>query len=114
MNLSKQSVDKELFSGEQSSKENTDCSSIELYRQDGYFCFYCTDNNYNYKYLEYKKSLLKPLMRPLTIYNKDRFNSLYLENKYKDIIQDKICSDGKSINDVYEIVKIEERIEIEK
>jgi hypothetical protein len=104
MNLSKQIED----------KENTDCSSIELYRQDGYFCFYCTDNNYNYKYLEYKKSLLKPLMKPLTIYNKDRFNSLYLENKYKDIIQDKICSDGKSINDVYEIVKVEERIEIEK
>jgi len=124
MNLLKKSVDKELFSGVQTKEntlfsgtiveENTDCSSIELYRQDGYFCFYCTDNNYNYKYLEYKKSLLKPLMKPLTIYNKDRFNSLYLENKYKDIIQDKICSDGKSINDVYEIVKVEERIEIEK
>jgi hypothetical protein len=119
-----ESGDKKLFSGVLT-KENTlfsgtiveeytDCSSIELNRQNGYFCFYCTDNNYNYKYLEYKKSLLKPLMKPLTIYNKDRFNSLYLENKYKDIIQDKICSDGKSINDVYEIVKVEERIEIEK
>jgi hypothetical protein len=96
-------------------KNNKDYSEIELSRKNGYYSFYCTDmKNYNKILLEYKKKELLPIMHPITIYNNNKFTSIYLENKYKNIIQDKIINDKQVIDNVDIIQKIEHRKEIIK
>jgi hypothetical protein len=50
-------------------------------------------------------------MKPIVIYSNNTFNKLSFENKYKKIIETEIEIFNKTLNDVYKIIKIENRYE---
>jgi len=88
-------------------------SHINIEHERGYYWFISTldedDDVYDAELVEYKKQILEPSMKPIVIYSNNTFNKLSFENKYKKIIDTELKIFNKTLNDVYKIIKIENR-----
>ena len=90
-------------------------SYINLERERGYYWFTSMldedEDGYDAEVAQYKKNKLTPKMKPIVIYSNNTFNKLSFENKYKKLIEDEIKIFNKTLNDVKNILKIEDRYE---
>lgn len=87
--------------------------NIEIDLDRGYYNF-----NYDEDEEDYEKKVngyiidrLTPKMKPIIIYNNNKFNNASLEIKYKSIIEKEINKYDKKWSDIIKIVKVEERYE---
>lgn len=90
-------------------------SYINLHKEKKYYCFYSIldedDDGYDTDFTQYKKEVLEPSMKPIVIYSNKKFHKLSFENKYKQIVEDKLKLSNKSLNDVSKIINVEHRYE---
>ena len=93
--------------------DDTYYSNIKLEHNNYYFSYKLDEDEFyedtDEIYKDLIKSELKPKMKPIMIYNNNRFNKLFYENKYKKFIEYMIKEKNKEWNDIREIVKVEER-----
>jgi hypothetical protein len=104
-------IDKDLHIYDYNNKE---ISYINIERERGYWIISALDEDedgYDEQNIQYKKQHLEPSMKPIVIYSNNTFNKLSFENKYKKIIETEIEIFNKTLNDVYKIIKIENRYE---
>lgn len=90
-------------------------SYINLDHKRGYYWFSSLLNDdedgYNKELTEYINNVLDSNIEPIIIYNNNTFSKLSFENKYKQMIEDKLNFFNKTWNDVSKIIKIENRYE---
>jgi hypothetical protein len=99
--------------------EDSTSFDIELERDRGYFDFYMDEDepNYEEKYREYIQSVLSNEMKPIVIFKDKEFSTLFLENKYKLLIEEELNSFNKNRDlkmewtNIKKIVKKESRWE---
>ena len=88
-------------------------SHINLEHERGYYWFISSldkdEDGYDSEYAQYIESILEPRMKPILIYSNNTFNKLSFEQKYKKMIEDDIKRFNKSLSDVKQIIKIEDR-----
>ena len=104
-------IDKNLHIYDYNDRE---ISYINVERERGYWSISSLDEDedgYAEEIIQYKKQHLEPSMTPIVIYSNNKFNKLSSENKYKKIIETEIEIFNKTLNDVYKIIKIENRHE---
>ncbi len=104
-------IDKDLHIYDYNNKE---ISYINIERERGYWIISALDEDedgYDEQNIQYKKQYLQPSMKPIVIYSNNTFNKLSFENKYKKIIEGELEIFNKTLNDVYKIIKIENRYE---
>jgi hypothetical protein len=104
-------IDKDLHIYDYNNKE---ISYINIERERGYWIISALDEDedgYDEQNIQYKKQHLQPSMKPIVIYSNNTFNKLSFENKYKKIIEGDLEIFNKTLNDVYKIIKIENRYE---
>jgi len=89
---------------------------VEQSRGDFFFNLDEDEHDYEEQYEEYIKDVLTPEMKPITIYENNKFINSRLENKYKSSIQGEIDMYNKShetrvdLEDVLDIIKMETRL----
>lgn len=92
-------------------------SHIQLEHEKGYYWFTHLldededEDGYYEELSEYIKEQLTPRMKPIVIYSNKNFNKLSFENKYKKMIENDLKLYNKTLDDVYQIIKIENRYE---
>ena len=99
--------------------EDSTSFQIELERDNGYFDFYMDEDepNYEEKYKDYIQLTLSDIMKPIIIFKDKEFSSLFLEKKYKLLIEDEINrinrfnKNRKEWTNIKKIVKKESRWE---
>ena len=105
-------IDKNLHIYDYNDNEIT---HINVEHERGYYWFVSLldedEDGYDKEYAEYIKDQLTPSMKPIIIYSNKTFNKLSFENKYKKFIEDDIKIFNKTLNDVKNILKIENRYE---
>ena len=104
-------IDKDLHIYDYNNKE---ISYINVEHERGYWSISSLDEDedgYEEEIIQYKNQYLEPSMNPIVIYSNNTFNKLSFENKYKKIIETEIEIFNKTLNDVYKIIKIENRHE---
>ena len=92
---------------------------VELERNNGYFNFNIDSDDPKYEELEeeYIDNMLRPSIKPIVIYNIDKFINNKYEIKYKDMIDDRLKlynkqnEHKKEWNDIRKITKVERRYE---
>ena len=93
------------------------CIQIEQSRGDFFFSLDEDEADYEEKYDEYIKDALTPEMKPIIIYENNKFVNSRVENKYTSSIQEHIDIYNKShethvvFKDILDITKIETRVE---
>ena len=94
-------------------KNNYHYFSIELNRQKCYYNYDYDEDEEDYepKVNNYIKTCLIPLMKPIIIYNNDKFNKSMYETKYKSMIENEMNNHGKIWSDIIKIIKVESRFE---
>ena len=85
--------------------------TVELERHKGYYFYDGHDEDEQEKMDEYIKSILRPTMKPIIIYDNNNFNTLSFERKYKSLVEDKINERNKKWCDIKKIIKVERRYE---
>ena len=97
-------------------KNDKSTSYIQLESEGAYFYepnIDEDDENYEKIMEENIKEQLKSKMEPIIIYENNKFNTVNLENKYKNLIEDKLKNEGKNYEDIWKITKNEMRYERE-
>ena len=89
--------------------------TIELERHKGYYFYDGHDEDKQEKMDEYIKSILRPRMKPIIIYDNNEFISSKFETKYKDLIDNELqeSSDNLEWKHIREIAIMESRFERE-
>jgi hypothetical protein len=88
---------------------------VEYFKEDFYSGLDEDEHDYEEKYEEYIKYILTPEMKPIIIYENNKFINSRLENKYMSVIQERINIYNNSnetcigFNDIIDIIKIETR-----
>ena len=96
-----------------------DFTTIDLEVDPGYFHFSedVDDPDYDSKYKEYIIETLEPRMKPIIIYENNKFTTQKLQDKYKPLIEEELETYNKNREikkewkDIREIVKKEMRYE---
>lgn len=91
---------------------DTDYIKVELERDRQYYDFsYDQDElDFDEKEKEYKKNILIPQMKPISIYANGRFNKSSSEMKYTTVIENALhTTQSISWSNVSKIIKVEER-----
>ena len=104
-------IDKDLHIYDYNDRE---ISYINVEHERGYWSISSLDEDedgYDEEIIQYKKQHLEPSMNPIVIYSNNTFNKLSFENKYKKIIETDLEIFNKTLNDVYKIIKLENRYE---
>ena len=90
-------------------------SHINLDKEKGYYWFASIldedEDDYETEYKKYIEDTLQPKMNPILIYSNNSFNKLFLENKYKEMIERELNVLNKTWNDINKIIKVENRYE---
>jgi len=90
-------------------------SFVNLEHETGYYLFGSSldedEDEYETEFERYIEETLQPRMEPILIYSNNSFQKLSFENKYKKIIEGELEIFNKTLNDVYKIIKIENRYE---
>lgn len=97
-------------------KDDKNTSFIELEREGSYFYepnIDEDDENYEKIMEENIKEQLKSKMEPIIIYKNDKFSTVNLENKYKNLIENELKDKKKNLEDILKITKNEMRYERE-
>jgi hypothetical protein len=97
-------------------KNDKSTSYIELGREGAYFYepnIDEDDENYEKIIDENIKEQLKSNMKPIIIYDNNKFNTINLENKYKKLIEDELKNKEKNYEHILKITKNEMRYERE-
>jgi hypothetical protein len=84
--------------------------TIELERHKGYYSYDDYDEDEE-KLDEYTKSILRPTMKPMIIYDNESFKKISFERMYKSLVEDKINEHNKKWCDIKKIIKVERRYE---
>ena len=93
--------------------ENDYYLSLEIDRERGYYHYVydSDDEDYETKVDEYIKKCLIPIMKPIILYNNNKFNKSNYETKYKSIVEKYMNDYGKQFSDITKIIKVELRYE---
>lgn len=94
---------------------DTEYLDLEYNRQRCYY-YYSYDEdeeNYEEKVSEYINDILTPKMKPIVLYEKNRFIQLSFETKYKTMVDHEIKKNNMTWGHIHKIVKVEERYERE-
>ena len=84
--------------------------TIELERYKGYYSYNEYDEDEE-KLDEYIKSVLRPTIKPIVVYDNNNFKKLSFQTIYKYLIEEKINEHNKKWSDVKKIIKVERRYE---
>jgi hypothetical protein len=105
-------IDKDLHIYDYNDNE---ISYINLEHERGYYWFSSLfdedEDGYDAELAKYIETRLEPSMKPIVIYSNNTFHKLSFENKYKKMIEDDIKYFNKTLADVKQILKIENRYE---
>jgi hypothetical protein len=74
--------------------------TVELDRHNNNIPYDDHDEDDEEKMDEYIKSILRPKMKPIIIYDNNNFNTLSFETKYKSLVEDKINERNKKWCDI--------------